>query len=80
MNLVDNDEQAKAQANAVALNAKAKEFGEELETLAEKYGLQMLVAASFKAEDATGVFFGGKPNVITEMGLAKVIENKFSQY
>ena len=58
---------------------KAKAFEGELDALAESYGVNILAAVSFRAEDQTGVFFSGEQNLITELGLAKVIENKFSR-
>ncbi len=62
---------------ADALQAKAKAFEGELDALAESYGVNILAAVSFRSEDQTGVFFSGEQNLITELGLAKVIENKF---
>jgi hypothetical protein len=59
------------------LQAKAKAFEGELDQLAETYGVNILAAVSFRDEDQTGVFFSGEQNLITELGLAKVIENKF---
>lgn len=63
---------------ADALQAKAKAFEGELDTLAETYGVNILAAVSFKTENQTGVFYSGEQNLITELGLAKVIENKFN--
>ena len=59
------------------LEEKAKAFEGELDALAENYGVNILAAVSFKKEDNTGVFYSGEQNLITELGLAKVIENKF---
>lgn len=71
-------EKIETQDETKELNEKAKEFEHNLDYLAEKYGVNILAAVSFRAENKTGVFYVGEESTITEMGLAKVIELKFN--
>lgn len=60
------------------LAGKAHEFKKKLAELSTEYGVNILAAVSFKGNDITGVFYEGEENVVIELGLSKIIEQKFN--
>lgn len=51
----------------------------DLEAVAEKHKINILSAVECKVMDNAGVFYSGNPNTVTQLGLAKIIENKFKE-
>lgn len=58
-------------------DVRVKELHGALKAVAEKHGVAIVTAIYFKEEDLSGVHSYGKPNHIEEMGLAKLMEQKF---
>ena len=59
-----------------ALAEKHDAFCTELDVLVEQYGINILFAANYKAENETAIEYMGEQNRIIELGLLKAISNK----
>ena len=58
-------------------DGKVEALHEDLKELTKKYDIGLISAIFFKEEDLSGVHAYGKLNHVEEMGLAKLIEQKF---
>jgi hypothetical protein len=57
----------------MTLQDKHDSFMVELTTLAEQYGVNILLAVNYKAENETAIEYIGEANKLTEMGLKYAI-------
>lgn len=57
----------------------AENLQSDLDLISKRYCVDILSAVSFQKMDNAGVFFVGNPNTVIQLGLAKIIENKFKE-
>ena len=57
---------------------KVAEFQTKLKVLCEDYGVAIMIGASFKEEKLTGVMSFNTSGMVEDLGLSKMIEQKFN--
>lgn len=54
-------------------------FNAEFTALCEKHNVRCLAATSFREFNQTGMYYAGETDLLFQLGLAKVIEQRFIQ-